>query len=197
MHFTKTVKCPFCNEEIQDGAVKCRHCLEILNKDSYAKLSTPPEPRVEEPYIIGSAVKTSAQSRGTQEIPSNYVQQMSVWVFLDKYGLWFVWSATLILSVVLFFDIRSEEMRRLHPENAYLRNDVAGHWSNDSDMTDFTLNSNGTCSYSFAGHDRSRGSWRLSGSSVIINLGDGGEPVSFVYKNGKLTAPNGHYLTPK
>jgi len=73
--------------------------------------------------------------------------------------------------------------------------DIVGHWSNDSDMTDFTLNSSGSCSYSFAGHDPSRGAWRLSGSTVVINLGDGGESVSFVYRNGKLIAPNGHSLS--
>jgi TM2 domain-containing membrane protein YozV len=81
------------------------------------------------------------------------------------------------------------------PSSSVSTSDIVGHWSNDSDMTDFTLNSSGSCSYSFAGHDPSRGSWRLSGSTVVVNLGDGGESVSFVYRNGKLVAPNGHYLT--
>lgn len=30
-------KCPFCAEDIQDDAIKCKHCGEFLNKQSAAR----------------------------------------------------------------------------------------------------------------------------------------------------------------
>ncbi len=30
--------CPFCSEEVADGAIKCKHCSEILNRTAHDRL---------------------------------------------------------------------------------------------------------------------------------------------------------------
>ena len=73
--------------------------------------------------------------------------------------------------------------------------DVAGHWANDSDMVDITLNSSGSCKISYGNNDPSNGTWHLNGTTVII-YGDGGATtLSFTFKDNKLVALNGHTLT--
>jgi hypothetical protein len=32
------MRCPFCKEEIQDGAIKCKHCGEVLRKEEYSQV---------------------------------------------------------------------------------------------------------------------------------------------------------------
>ena len=31
------IKCPYCQEDVQEGAIKCKHCGEILAKNEYAR----------------------------------------------------------------------------------------------------------------------------------------------------------------
>jgi len=34
------MKCPFCQEEIAEGAIKCKHCGEVLQRNQYSRITS-------------------------------------------------------------------------------------------------------------------------------------------------------------
>jgi hypothetical protein len=52
-------KCPYCAEEVQDEAIKCRHCREMLTKEATQPLlPTPNKPELKTPYALIAATWT-------------------------------------------------------------------------------------------------------------------------------------------
>lgn len=91
-------KCPFCGEEVQDAAVKCKHCREWLSKTG--------EPTQSPPELQDTEIFTKAKNMSEKQNISDWVLPLCFTVFgfsagyQTKGGLLFV-----VLGGVIFYFI--------------------------------------------------------------------------------------------
>jgi len=86
-------KCPFCAEEIQDAAIKCKHCGEFLNASASPRFAEEPIPW----YFKKSVIIIAVCSVGPLALPLIWWRPKTSRAW--KIGLT---TGTLVLSWVLY-----------------------------------------------------------------------------------------------
>ena len=90
-------KCPFCAEEIQDEAIKCRHCKEFLDTSRLAPISADKGPW----YFRTGFIVMALFSVGPLSLPLIWWRPgtSSAWKIVLTIGVlvlsWFLFQATL------------------------------------------------------------------------------------------------------
>ena len=105
-------KCPFCSEEIQDEAIKCKHCGEFLDEVSHLTMSKKRFPwYFRTPFIIIAVCRV-----GSLALPLIWWRPQTTWAW--KIGLtvgilvlsWLLFQASLksIDTLKQYYDLMNE-----------------------------------------------------------------------------------------
>lgn len=77
--------CPYCNEEIADRAIKCKHCSEILDKGRHAALAS--KEGVFQNPVVTTASDAAGQVQSPTELNKSGASSL-FWLVAAVLGLW-------------------------------------------------------------------------------------------------------------